>query len=147
MGGHCTFVAKLLEMGADPNAIVRYGSPLKAACYTGKDNTIELLITKGAVISSEECNALEAAASRGHFSTLKLLVEHFFPTEAQDSEDESRNQRTSLVKYALFAASRGNHCDTCLRMVQKDMPLKRSNTRWKCTTMKLPVYYLVTFKR
>jgi ankyrin repeat protein len=117
MGGHYALVKKLLDLGADPNTIGRYGTPLKAACYTGRDNIVELLIATGAVVNSREGNALNAAASRGHFSTVKVLMKHFFAV-TQDDNNKPRSQMESLIADALMSASRGGHCDVLTYLLE-----------------------------
>ncbi|KAJ4304648.1 hypothetical protein N0V90_000174 [Kalmusia sp. IMI 367209] len=110
MGGNYTLVAKLLDMGADPNTTGRYGSPLNAACLTGKEKVAELLITKGAVIGPHQANALEAAAFAGHLSVVKLLMQHF-SAAVLDTGDGYWSREKPWIQYALYAAAKRGYCD------------------------------------
>ncbi|KAF2826303.1 hypothetical protein CC86DRAFT_467052 [Ophiobolus disseminans] len=107
VGSHCTLVSKLLDMGAEPNSVGRYGSCLKAACISGKLEVVTLLLEKGAILGADHFNALELAASRGNIAISKLLI-RVLPSENRTEEGNTFKKITSA---ALYAASAGGSCD------------------------------------
>ena len=111
LGGHYTLTKNLLDLGADPNLVGRYGSPLKAAALGGHDNVVSLLISRSAILEASvgKRNALEAAAARGHLSTVQILVRSY-PAEMTKRPDRW-SSRKNVMEPALLMASKGGFCE------------------------------------
>ena len=75
--GQLDLVEKLIELGADANAIGGYlGTPLQAAAYQGHDAIVESLLAAGANATQKGKfdTALHAAVAGAHESTTQLLL-------------------------------------------------------------------------
>jgi ankyrin repeat protein len=96
LGGNVAMIQLVLDHGADVNSLGRYGTALRAASFGGFDNAVRLLLQKGATIMPPDeywrPDALEAAASRGMLSTVKLLW-RFFARPSQKSLPTTTDMR------------------------------------------------------
>ena len=77
---HKACVETLLDSGADPNQPNKWGAlPLQYAAHQGYTDVVKLLVDHGADVSLHIEQtvpfALSAAASRGHFDSLQVLLE------------------------------------------------------------------------
>jgi ankyrin repeat protein len=98
-------VVKLLDFGADPNALGKdYGNALTAACHDGNINIVKALLNKAANIDTPEGYALQAAAAQGHIEVVKLLVE-------RDPSIVNNVSENHEARAALQAACNHNHVD------------------------------------
>ncbi|CAG8978699.1 hypothetical protein HYALB_00004682 [Hymenoscyphus albidus] len=69
--------ALLKYWGANPNAEgEEYGNAVTAAAFDGNDNILEKLVAFHADLNALSGYPLQAAASRGHLETVKLLLKH-----------------------------------------------------------------------
>jgi ankyrin repeat protein len=78
LGGKVAMIQLVLDSGANVNLSGHYGTALRAASFGGHDDVVRLLLQRGAKIKPSDVDwhpdALEAAASQGRLSTVKLLL-------------------------------------------------------------------------
>lgn len=113
LGGRVDFVRLLLERGADVHAPGRYGSPLNAASCRGHEAVVRLLIEKEAVIGW----ALYSAASKGHLSTVKVLLPVALASP-NEYEREPNIHYHSALRQPLESASFRGHLEIVQYLLQ-----------------------------
>lgn len=78
MLGHCDLVAQLINLGADPSADSRFGTPLDIACKNGKLDVIRLLHTSGVDLHPNDKeiwdSAIYIACKNGHDEIVRYIL-------------------------------------------------------------------------
>ena len=78
MLGHCDLVAQLINLGADPSADSRFGTPLDIACKNGKLDVIRLLHTSGVDLHPDDKeiwdSAIYTACRNGHDDIVQYIL-------------------------------------------------------------------------
>lgn len=116
-----TMVTFLLDGGADPNAIDRYGeTPLHSAAFWGDLDIADLLLSHGAkadVRSKAGWTPLHTAARFGRSDVIRLLLDKGADVDARDA----------LGKTPLHRAAEGGDRDTVALLLARSADLTRKD--------------------
>lgn len=106
MSGHLNCVDFLLDEGADPNVLDRFGyTPLMRACFSGHARIARRLLESGANPRPSNADGLDAlmlAAGEGHADVVRVWLELDLPTDREirgrTALDEARHfNRTRII--------------------------------------------------
>lgn len=81
---HVEIAALLLDAGVAIDASWNDTTPLRAAAWGGRAETLEWVIARGADVARSGPAALYAAANAGRTETVRLLLAHGVPVDARD---------------------------------------------------------------
>lgn len=103
--GHTESVVLLLDYGADPNALSKWGTPLHIASRQGHEEVVELLLARGADPNLRggeyDATPLHGASSVGNAQIVALLLDH-----GADPNARAVGRRRGPVIH--FAAEKGH---------------------------------------
>ena len=132
--GHTETVTRLLEKGADMNAIDKYGrTALIMAIQNGHTEIVTRLLEKGANVNAKNSygvTALHIASREGHTDIVAMLLE-----KGADVNAKSDGGYTALI-----SASESGHTETVAMLLEKGADVN-AKTNWGDTALIQASYY------
>ena len=116
VNGDAAAIARLLDAGEDPNAVLTAEGEtvLMLASQTGNSDAVKLLLDRGADANTRQLRgqtALMWAAAEGHADVVKVLLEHGADPALTSTASTKQERRPPGGMTALLFASRQGHLE------------------------------------